>query len=410
MDRYPEGIVDRFLMTSSISDTQVTSPPIMRKVVFGAVAALIVTGVLLLLSSRNLLPEPPDEWFNDWRTLFFSEQAKGQHKEVAVVLIGEKSLAEYPYRSPVDRLLLADLIKELDDAEPAIIGIDFIFDWPTEPEKDRLLIETIRDAKTKIVLGGLDTRAKLNERAVTFQRNFFQQAGRPVGHLFFSQRLDRLELEDQAVRFIARPSPEPVRWKSFGRLIAEYDGSRPELKTRHIAWLLPPEDGRQDTFATFSIPPHKPQTIDKPFVKGSLLSESVKTALKGKIVLAGGAFIDRDRHLTPLSIIDRKKIHGVMIHAQIVAQIRDGRSLSLLPWWSTGAISIIFFFIGMYIDEKWKFFLRKFNYSLVFIVILAVISTTLFSQFRVILPTTVIFYAWVLGVGSSWFLRKIRLL
>ena len=49
-------------------------------------------------------------------------------------------------------------------------------------------------------------------------------------------------------------------------------------------------------------------------------------------MLIGGDFVDRDKHLTPLSVLDGAKMPGVVVQAQILAQLRDGRSIHEVPW------------------------------------------------------------------------------
>jgi CHASE2 domain-containing sensor protein len=48
---------------------------------------------------------------------------------------------------------------------------------------------------------------------------------------------------------------------------------------------------------------------------------------RDRIVLVGGDFPDRDQHLTPLSITNSQRYSGVSIHAQILAQLLDRRSI-----------------------------------------------------------------------------------
>ena len=381
------------------------------KLLFGSICAVIITTLLLVLSEQKLLPEPPDEWFIDWRTSFFSKRADEQHKEISVVLIDENSIAEYPYRSPVDRRLISDLIKEIDSAKPAVIGVDFIFDWKTETDKDEELIKTIRNVKSPIVLGGLDSRSNISKTASTFQKNFFENSQRPVGHIYLSQHIDKIRLDDLAIRKIAEDKDGPGSWRSFGRLIAEHDGKKPELKSKYISWLLPPADGRQGTFPTFSVAKHKPRTSD---TQSSLLPAAVKEALTGKIVLLGGAFSDRDRHQTPLSILDRSKMHGVMIHAHIIAQIRDGRSYSTLmsysEMWVVALGSFVVALIGFYFSKRWKL-IGKSIMSGAFLLLMILMGIIFFTYFQIILPTIILFYAWGLGVaaGSDWFLKRLHI-
>jgi adenylate cyclase len=54
--------------------------------------------------------------------------------------------------------------------------------------------------------------------------------------------------------------------------------------------------------------------------------------LRNRIVLVGGNFFDRDQHLTPFSVASHHRYPGLFIHAQMLAQIVDNRSLTLPGW------------------------------------------------------------------------------
>ena len=69
----------------------------------------------------------------------FTTAPEPQNKDVVVLTLTEDTLAQFPYRSPVDRAFLAELIRTVDAAGARAIGFDVLFDQPTEPEKDAAL-------------------------------------------------------------------------------------------------------------------------------------------------------------------------------------------------------------------------------------------------------------------------------
>lgn len=73
----------------------------------------------------------------DIRTALFSHRPKKQHPDIALVTIDDATMQPYPYRSPVDRGLLANLVGELDKAGARAIGLDFLFLKPTERRRTR---------------------------------------------------------------------------------------------------------------------------------------------------------------------------------------------------------------------------------------------------------------------------------
>ncbi|MCC2110724.1 MAG: CHASE2 domain-containing protein, partial [Hyphomicrobiales bacterium] len=73
--------------------------------------------------------------------------------EIVIVAIDEDTLAKLPYRSPVDRSFLAGLIRRIDSGKTLAIGLDLLFDQPSEPQKDAELAAAIGAAETRVVLG-----------------------------------------------------------------------------------------------------------------------------------------------------------------------------------------------------------------------------------------------------------------
>lgn len=372
-----------------------------RRIAAGIVWALLLAGGLLFLSRAALLPEGPDEWTVDWRTLLFSKTAPEQRNDIAVVMINEKSIAKYPYLSPVNRSFLAELVTAIAAAKPKAIGIDFIFDRATEPERDEALISALKALKSSdvtVVLAAIDERSNhILDSNVSFQEDLLKKTGLAAGHIYFELREEKLTIGDQVVRFFAEASPEPPRREALARLLAEIDGPKPQPKSNYIAWLLPPNGGAEDTFATFYIPTHEPGS-DKPVLPADFVG-----ALKGKIVLLGGDFIDRDKHLTPLSVANKTKVPGVLIHAQILAQMIDGRSIIVLDdiqeFFALVVVAVIGFFLG------WRWQLQRYGWVVYAsgVGVLGLLGALLFWQFQILIPSTTLFLAWVTGVFGGYY-------
>ena len=75
-----------------------------------------------------------------------------QQKDIVIAGLTEETVTQFAYRSPVDREFLANLIKTLEAKGARQIGVDVLFDQPTEPAKDELLKKTIRETKTPLLL------------------------------------------------------------------------------------------------------------------------------------------------------------------------------------------------------------------------------------------------------------------
>lgn len=367
--------------------------------VTGFVWASLIAGALVALSQSNFLPEGPDEWTYDWRTLFLSPEAENARNDIAIIVINEESMAEYDYVSPVDRGLMATLLTGLDAAGPKAIGIDFIYDRKSEDAKTQKLVDTLRSIQTPVVFGAVDRRVHdFREENFQYQKSFIAETGRDAGHVFFARKQEKLKIGDQVVRFMGEDSPEPPHLPSFAQLVAEKAGIPPHKpETSYISWLLPPEG--DDLFTLFRVPRHEPGS--PPDV---ILPESWRAALKDKIVLIGGDFVARDKHLTPLSILDGSRLPGVMVHAQILAQIVDGREIHTIGWISELTLLLFVAFAGYLFSRRWQ--IKKYDWLLYFVGIggLAALGIFMFSAYSLIVPSTTLFFAWTLGVTGGHYL------
>ncbi|GEM_PF-1297812 len=389
-------------MTSLSEPSDANAQPSRTGLFAGLIWSAVVAMALLALSMSDRLPEGPEEWTLDWRTALFSDAPVEQRKDIAVVLVTDDSLAKYPYRSPVDRALLARVIKGLDEAGAKAIGLDFIFDRPTEPAKDDALASAIKNARTPIVFGAIDQRDKgVREENFAFQDEFFRKGGRPAAHIFFGTDNKTLTISDNVIRRVGEASLQPAFEKGLAEALASTEKPRAPLETPLIDWLLPPADGSSDTFLRLQIRTHAPGSPDASAV--NVIPLEWRPALKGKFVLVGGEFGDRDRHLTPLSVGGKARMPGVIIHAQILAQILDGRSLILAPRvWEAFALFAIAA-AGFYAARRWVWMQREwivYGAGLAFLVVVGVI---LFTQFKLVMPSTTLLLAWFAGVTGGYY-------
>ena len=115
-------------------------------------------------------------------------------------------------------------------------------------------------------------------------------------------------------------------------------------------------------------------------------------------MLVGAAFVDRDLHLTPLSVADKRAVPGVTIQAQIVAQIRDGRSVTGVALWQQSIVVFLLACVGYILG--WRARLHQYATAMHFIsiLILAAVGVLVFEHLKLIIPTTVLLFGWLAGV------------
>jgi adenylate cyclase len=368
-----------------------------RPLIWSGVFALLATLLLADLAPRyapGLLRF--EHYMGDVRTALLSDQLPSQHPSVAIVAITDDTLAGYRTYLPVDRDLLARVVEAVDAAGAKVIGLDFLFASPAADGNEILLIEAIRRARAKVVLAAADERIALSEAQRDKQQAFFREADRPAGYSNLATE------RDSVVRFMAQPntSDKPAYPKSFAALIAESAGVTPSQDRARIAWLRTPRDG-SDTFLTISA-----ETLLRP--ADDPVVQVLRAGLKDKIVLVGGMLREIDTHLTPLTNRHEEKMHGVVIHAHMVAQMVDGRSIGQLETevaslrLALAAVAALGFLVGWSFRRRRKGLLAGGVASAVIIAI----DTIVFWQFRIILPLVLALAAWFLGEFSGHYLGR----
>lgn len=294
-----------------------------------------VVALFGLIVQKLELIDDLDKRLADWRTSLLSERAAHTRDEIVVLQITGRTLADYEVQSPISGKLLTTLIREIDKAEPKVLGLDFYFIRQTQFTDT--LITAIKAAQHDIVIGAVDDRLPgIEPESLTKQAEILKAAGRPKGHIFLERKLGLLDTGNDIIRYIGRPHPGTPSVPSFASVIASTAGYPYEPKSTLIAWQRPPKSGI--LYKVFDIPRHKPTDLDQnPSV---VLPPEIAKALRCKIVLLGANVADRDQHLTPLSASDGATMPGLLIHAQAVAQRIDGynghaRDIRELPSWAT---------------------------------------------------------------------------
>lgn len=254
-----------------------------------------------------------ERFTEDWAVARLAP-ARPQHDRVIVVAITEDTLARLPYRSPLDRALLAGLVAQLRAKGAAAIGLDVLFDQPSEPAKDRALRAELTAPGPPVAVLAAGEAADLTERQRAFHAQFL--AGVLSGHGHLAR--DRL---DGTVR---RAVPWLDGRLSLPVVLAAATGLVPaSLAPRTIDWRRPPAG--QTAFAIY---PAEAVAV-------------LPTAwIAGKLVLVGMIVPDADRHRTPLSL-GRLPTPGVMIQAQILAQLLDGRASPVAGGGAVAALALL---------------------------------------------------------------------
>ena len=404
-----------------------------RRLALAIVAGLyagVVAAISLVLHRADLaIVHTFDKHVGDWRIALGSPLAAVQRSDIAIVLITEETLLDYESRSPIDRALVGELVRAIDSAGPKAIGVDLIFDRRTR--NDARLLEALREAKARVVLGSVDARiAHIPAESLAIQAEFLKAAARPYGHLMLGRKESLLASHDSVVRYVAQPDGSGVRRpeaavvvggtrgvpasaaeaspEAFVDVLAAAAGIAVKPGVRLISWLRPP-DAQTDLFATLALPRHSPDAV-RPALDG-LFQPSWRELLKDRVVLIGATMIDRDQHTTPLSVLDRSQMAGVLIQAQALAQRIDGnRDVREIPNWMVAVVAGVVA-LSCFLASRRHTGLNPHGlfYGLLGVVLIGTASFLAFWLWRIDIPSIALATAWALGgVGgfvSNWFYR-----
>jgi len=358
---------------------------------------LCLLGLLALVFSATPLPHL-EYWTADWRTALLSDRAASEHAKIAVVLIDDETLEPYPYLSPTDRSLIAEIVRALNTAGASVVGLDFFFLKPTEIKKDDDLVTALRSPpEARIVLGFADERVPLNQRQRAFQSAYLAQIGRPMGYL--NLRVD----PDGVVRYKPSPARNPTVPESFAQAIANAAGAPTSNGTERIAWLLPSTGATpfavvrgQDLIAA-ARDPSAPENA-------ALLAK-----LNKRTVLVGSNVAFSDQRSTPLGVRGGEKTPGVLVQAQMVAELVDGRQVSELSRRETQALVVGMWATGCLLS--WLASQRGFKFSrwTLGAIFLVGVDVIIFARWRLVLPFTLGMAAWILGVTAGQFITQMKL-
>lgn len=250
-----------------------------------------------------------------------------QQKDIVIAGLTEETVTQFAYRSPVDREFLANLIKTLEAKGAREIGVDVLFDQPTEPAKDELLKKTIRETKTPLLISYSNSKNVVNDDQLAYLNDFVPERLRAGANL-------ARDPFDDSVRWIFPGETEPGMPLGFVRKAVALLGIKTPNTQPEIAWRPNPDS------ETPAFPIYPSHTI-------AFLPDEW---FKGKIVLIGAVLSITDRHRTPLAVVDdgdQGNMPGITVMAHGISQVLDGRSVDRLNPGYEIAITVMFALIGV---------------------------------------------------------------
>lgn len=276
---------------------------------WAVIVGLTLVATLLPLAMGRVMPfmAALETWLSDFRiaTLLPDEP---QHPDILFIAINEETVTRFPYRSPVDRGFLANVLNALQAKGVKGIFLDVLLDTPTEPAKDAALKAALDGLTIPLVVshGGV-------EEGLTPAQSAFLD-GFVAPNLRAAANLDK-DPYDGTVRrvFAAKAERDGTALPAIApALLAKLGRSVMVPSALPIAWR-----GRPDA----ATPPFKS-------FAAHLVPLLPAAWFKDKIVIIGADLSDVDRHATPFRAGPDPRqatMPGALIHAHILAQLLDDR-------------------------------------------------------------------------------------
>ena len=288
----------------------------------GVFLAVTLTSTLLslfLVDNFSVLNRV-DQFVQDWEIASVFAPHESQDPAIVVVAVDEPTLTRFPYRSPVDRQFLSTLIEQLAAHKPAVIGLDFLLDQPTEQAKDIALAHTLRNTKVPLVV------SYVASDLLSPDQKTFEDAIVPPGLRALAD-LPRDQFD--TARYIFPGATAGGRYiPGVARAIVAKVGVKTPADQVPIIWHGRPE-------------PTDTDPNPKPFkqISATIAGFMPDSWYRGKVVLIGSDVTLVDRHRTPFSVIysgDDGQLPGIVIQAHAISQLLHhktspiaGRSLNL---------------------------------------------------------------------------------
>lgn len=299
-----------------------------------AVTIILVT-VAVSYSAERFLPfvRVAENWSRDLRTATLTPP-EPQSGQIVVVAVTEDTLAAFPYRSPLDRLYLSQLLRTLERKGARLIGLDMLLDQPSEEAKDGALRETMRDLSVPLAVASPEAVGGITKRQAAFASTFLANLHTGVPAVV----KDPFDGVVRAVVLTSGLSDRPH--PGFVTVIARQLGlSVPGGEVLYLRYRGRP-DARTAPFAVY--PAHSVPLLPDDWIRD-------------RIVLVGADLTFTDRHRTPFSVLAGAgfgDMPGVLIQAHALSQILEGRQSPQLAAWKNLLVIVLLAAIGLAIGMR----------------------------------------------------------
>jgi adenylate cyclase len=295
--------------------------------VIAAGAVAVVFALLAIAAVDNLaMLTNADRFVQDWEIASLTPP-EPQDPDIVIAAINEDTLRLFPYRSPVDRQFVSELLTTIAARHPRAIGLDLFFDQPTEAAKDKLLRETLASIKVPLVVSYTEDPNIVNDQQIAYMRKFVPPRLRAFATLSEDQFDVVRKIYPGAVSKDGRYIP------GFARALAGVLGVKTSAQEIPIAWRGQPS---RDVKAFREFPSHLVQVLPVDW-------------FKNKIVLIGSDVTLTDRHRTPFMTVfsgGEGVLPGITIQAYSLSQLLNGRHAPNAGFWANILLTLLWAGLG----------------------------------------------------------------
>ena len=266
----------------------------------------------------------------DIRLMLTTERSE-QDSRVLMVVYTDDTLINTQVRSPLDRRILANALRNLDTMGAKGIAIDVIIDQPTP--NDEYLIAAFRSLRTPTYLAF--TTAATNARFIqTSQEDFLRNFQREIATA--NVKPMSIELDTDRDRVIRA---WPIQPKSLPPLLARaITGARDDFDGyfRGIRFRQPLYEDRP-VFSKLPI-----DLLANPDT-APLMADQVR----GRYVLIGGDLLDLDQFETPMKVLTGATTIGLEVHAHMLTQLLDNVQYAPISRWGNWLVAVLVIVAGV---------------------------------------------------------------
>jgi class 3 adenylate cyclase len=303
----------------------------LRSAVILLAVALVSAGLSLFLVDNFSVLSRVDQFVQDWEIAGAFARPEAQDSDIVIVAVDEPTLTQFPYRSPIDRQFLSNLIQKIAAHQPAAIESDFLFDQPTEPAKDLAMAKTLRETKVPLVISYV-----ADKDTVTPEQKAFEDAMVPQNlRAMANEPTDQFD----TARYVYPGEVVNGHYiPGVARALATRLGIKTPAEQVPIIW-----HGRPDPTDTDPNP--------KFFKEYSATTAAFMPDAwyRGKIVLIGSDVTLVDRHRTPFSVFlpgEAGQLPGIVIQAHALSQLIHHKVSPVAGWQLDFAITLALAFLG----------------------------------------------------------------